>query len=241
MKFKREKQLLDKIKKFVDQRSSDQNVAVFDADGTLWFEDTNQILLNYQLKRDREKFKELLTDDYQCLNRDKLCEEFAKKQAGLSLSEFQEQAQASLKQSPLNIFPFQKKLLLYLKKQGMKIVIVTASIQYLVELAVKFYNLPIDQVLGFQTKKDKNNKLSDIVLKPSPTLQSKEEVFLLHYKKKSCFLAAGNTLTDRPLLELAQLAVVVHSAQETDVVFLAEQKLKELSLQKNWILFERIK
>ena len=240
MSFKRENDLLDLIKKSVDERAVEKDTAVFDADGTLWLEDANQVLLNYQLKRNRQKFEEFLEDYYQHFHRHLLCELFARKQAGLFLKEFQDQARASLEESPLHVFPFQKKLLSYLKRQDMKIIVVTASIQWLVELAVKIDRLPVDQVLGCRTELEEGDKISDRIVKPSPPLHSKGEVFLQYNKRDSCFLAGGNTLTDRPLLELAELAFVVHSAKKDSVIFSSERKMRELALQKKWLLFETI-
>lgn len=309
MKFKNQDQLLALIKKAIknsierSQKNSkkkwaaekvpEEQTAVFDADGTLWREDANQILLDYQIEREREaegaekvlfaggkaerknnslqgfsrsnqksqtgrvnqklvdnksrrkledlKLEDLLSDYYQKHHRHELCRTFLKKQAGLSFTEFQAQSERALSEKPLTVFSFQRELLTYLKKQGIKTVVLTASIQWLVELAVKKEGLPVDQVLGSRTELDslETGLISDRIVRPSPGEDSKAEVFLKEYGRDSCLLATGNTPSDLPLLELAELSFVVHSAGRTDIIFPKEQKMKELALAKKWLLFEK--
>ena len=268
MKFKQQDQLLNKIKQVVLHRTSEEQHAVFDADGTLWLEDANQILLDYQIQKEKENsfkklansnpsvksqnFQELLKDYYQIDHRHELCQSFLKKQAGFSLAEFQAQVEKALSQQALTVLPFQRELLAYLKKQGLKIVVITASIQWLVELAVKKEKLPVDQVIGCRAELKKTKQagevpqefksdllISEQLVQPSPAKDSKAEVFLKEYPKSSCLLAAGNTLSDLPLLELASLPFVVNSAGKDQRVFSAEQKMKEKALEKQWILFEK--
>ena len=402
LKFKNQDQLLDAVKKAVHERShKEEQIAAFDADGTLWQEDANQILLDYQIVQEKQldqknqqknqtgwkkqthhekpnssvrlvtsavpkkagielekreelkkqsetnseletqlenqfirsnnqefgKFSDLLSDCYQKYHRHELCESFLKKQAGLSFAEFQDQSEKALAETPLTVFPFQRELLAYLNKQGLKIVVITASIQWLVELAVKKCDLPVDQVIGCHTElelsqglrshledllnlkgiaeqslilknfclleskeskrlmlsqseikkreegeseggKQQSNQtetqkqielsraelenlepfdfkkelnISDRIVRPSTGKDSKGEVFLKEYAENSCFLAAGNTRTDLPLLELARLPFVVHSAEKNNIIFPAEQKMKELALTKKWLIFEKEK
>jgi len=146
-----------------------------------------------------------------------------------------------LTEKPLTVFSFQRELLAYLKKQGIKLVVLTASIQWLVELAVKKESLPVDQVLGSRTELDglETELISDRIVRPSPGEDSKAEVFLKEYGRDSCLLATGNTPSDLPLLELAKFSFVVHSAEKTDIIFPKEQKMKELALAKKWLLFEK--
>ena len=212
-------------------------MAVFDADGTLWTQDINHILLTYQVQQRPEHFKELLTDRYQ-QNRSLLCETFAKKQAGRLLPEFRSQSRLALSQNPLHVFDFQRELLAELKKQGMRIVVISASIQYLIEEAIEKYDLPVDRVLSVQMKQNKEGILSDKIIQPS-SHTDKLKVFLKHYPSGSCFLAAGNTPSDLPLLEHASLSLVVHSAQPDNVIYQKELKMKQLAQQKNWLLFEK--
>ena len=112
--------------------------------------------------------------------------------------------------------------------------------KWLVEEAVKLYNLPVDKVLGVELKLE-GNKISEELLKPAPFSHSKAEVFLQHSSMEKCFLAGGNTFADCPLLEMAEVSFVVHSALKGDEIFSAEEKLKKLAIKNNWIIFEREK
>ena len=185
----------------------------------------------------KKNFKELLNIDYQT-HRYKLCEVFLKKQSGITLDQFKLQSKQALKESKLHVFPFQQKLLSYLQNKNMKIIVVTASIQWLVELAVKTYKLPVDQVLGMKTKLE-DQVITEHIIRPAPSGSHKAKVLLQHFQKESCFLAGGNTPADQPLLELAKLPFVVNSANSKNIIFSSEQKLKQLALKKNWLLFEK--
>lgn len=239
LKFHREEEWLTQLKDSIDKHSSPGDFAVLDADGTLWPEDANDILLNYQIRENLRDVKDLMDSYYrQEGHRYLLCENFAKRQKGWSIEEFQFHARKALKEKPLHVFPFQKKLLDHLKHKALRICIVTASIKWLVELAVEIYELPIEKVLGVETK-IKGGLISSEILRPAPVGDSKGSAFLNYSQGKSCFLAGGNTLTDLPLLKMAVQSFVVHSADSEDTVFSAEERLKAQALQEQWIVFEK--
>ena len=240
MKFQKEEENLHQIKKAVTQRPKNKNLAVLDADGTLWPEDANHILLEHQIKKSQKKFQnlsELLEIEYQT-QRYKLCEAFIQRQAGSSLDQFKEDSQEALAQNPLHVFPFQRHLLSFLKEQGMKVVIVTASIQWLIQLAVKIYQLPVDQVIGMKTELEREI-ITDKIIRPAPAGKSKAIALSQYFTSESCFLAGGNSPSDQPLLELAELSFMVHSAASDNIIFSAERQLRQEALKKNWILFEK--
>ena len=212
-KFKKEDQLLESLKKQLDERSSSENFAVWDADGTIWPEDANNILLDYQQNKGIREFSDLLRPYYELEgNRHKRCKLFAERQAGLKIEEFRSHCRSALEINPLHVFPFQRDLINYARQKGMTTLIVTASVKWLVEEAVKLYSLPIDKILGVETKLDKGVITSEII-SPAPVAKSKGEVFLKYSRGKSCFLAGGNTSSDLPLLNMAKLPFVVHSAE----------------------------
>ena len=115
----------------------------------------------------------------------------------------------------------------------------TASIRWLVEVAVELYELPVDKVLGVQTQLD-GDVISSEIVRPAPVAGFKGEVFLKYSQSEHCFLAGGNTVTDLPLLKMAEVPFVVHSASSGHMMFSAEKKLKDLAIQKGWIVFQAI-
>lgn len=238
MKFQKEEQLLSKLKNKIDNKDPVKNLAVFDADGTLWPEDANNILLEYQIKKDLRDLKDLLNPIYRDEeNRYRRCELFAERQAGFKIQEFKNYCLEALRESPLHVFPFQRELLKYLKQKDMKIFVVTASIKWLIESAVKLYNLPVDKVLGVETKLE-GETISAELLRPAPVAGFKGEVFLKQSQREACFLAGGNTSSDLPLLEMAEVPFVVHSAGRGNEDFPAEEKLTKIAIKNNWMIFQ---
>ena len=239
MRFQQEEKLLNRLKNQIDKRLLSKKFAAMDADGTLWPEDANNILLNYEMQKGLRDLSDLLDPSYRNeTNRYKRCELFAKRQAGWTLKELKFHCLEALKEKPLHVFAFQKKLMRYLKQKGLQICVVTASIKWLVETAVEFYDLPVDEVLGVETKL-KGEYIGSELVRPAPVAKFKGEVFLRHSQGESCFLAGGNTSMDKPLLEMAEVPFVVHSASQGSEIFLAEEELKNWAIQNNWIVFER--
>ena len=239
MRFQQEDKLLDLLKEKIDKRPLSKNLVAMDADGTLWPEDANNILLDYEIKNHLRDLTDLLDPRYKDDGfRYKRCELFAERQAGFTLQEFKSYCHKALSETPLHVFSFQRELLKYVKQKGMKIFIVTASLKWLVETAVEIYKLPIDGVLGVQTKLEENI-ITEELLRPVPVAGFKGEVFLKHNKGVPCFLAGGNTSSDVPLLKMAEVPFVVHSADRENENFPAEEKLKEMAVQNNWILFQK--
>lgn len=238
LKFKRESQLLDVLQKRIDQSPSSENLVAMDADGTLWPEDANNHLVEYQRRKSLRKLDDILDPRYQeDGNRYRRCELFVERQAGFSLKEFQSHCLSALEEKPLHVFSFQRELLTYLNQKGMTIFIVTASIKWLVETAVRLYDLPVEGVLGLETKL-KDGILTEEIIRPAPISTFKGEVFLKHNKGRGCFLAGGNTPSDLPLLQMAKCPFVVHSAEPGNENFPGESRLKEIAVENNWTLFE---
>ena len=240
MRFQQEEELLNLLKDQIDKRSSSKKFVAMDADGTLWPEDANNILLHYEIQKGLRDLSDLLDPDYQNeTNRCYRCELFAKRQAGWTLKELKFHCLEALKENPLHVFTFQKKLMRYLKQKGMRICVVTASIKWLVEIAVKLYDLPVDEVLGVETRL-RGEYIDSELVHPAPIAQWKGEVFLRHSQGESCFLAGGNTFMDMPLLKMAEVPFVVHSANQGNETFLEEEKLKNWAAKNDWIIFKRL-
>lgn len=240
MKFQKEEQLLNQLKKLVEEKPSSRIFAALDADGTLWPEDANYNFLKYEMETGLRDLKDLLSFHYGMEgHRYKRCQLLAERQAGFELEELQMHCRKALQIHPLHVFPFQRELLAYLKDKGMKIVILTASLKWLVEQAVQLYDLPVDEVLGVETRL-KGGKISSELVQPAPFAGSKGEVFLKYSQGGKCFLAGGNTPTDLPLLEMAEAPFAVHSAGPDNEIFPAEQKLKKQAVKNNWIVFEKM-
>ena len=117
-------------------------------------------------------------------NRRKRCELFAIRQAGFKLEEFKFYCREALRENPLHPFPFQKNLLEYLHKKNLKIVVVSSSIKWLVEIAVQSCSFPVDEVLGVETRVEEG-LISSELIRPAPIGSFKGEVLLKHNQGKN--------------------------------------------------------
>ena len=240
MEFQNEKHLMNQLKNHLKNIAKKGDFAAFDADGTLWFEDANQILLDYQLAQGlREGLREVLDPQYREESlRHKRCQLFAEKQAGLGLPEFRSQCRAAFKAKPLQLFRFQKELLEYLKQLELRVCIVTSSISYLVEEVVQNLCLPVEKVIGVEPKL-KDGRLSSQLEEPAPLGNRKGEAFLQYSRGKACVLAGGNSSSDLPLLKMAHIAFVVGSAEPGHENHLGEKNLLTQALDKGWMTFQK--
>ena len=239
MRFKNENLYLEQLQLKVKERikGDEPFLVALDADGTLWSQDVNHILMDYQEENGLLKTKDLLSSYKEDEKRSERCKEFARRQTAFSFLEFQNQCRKALYQKPLEVFSFQKKLFSFLKNQGAEIFIITASLKYLVEEALKINNLLVDQVLGVETKIEEGRFTAEI-LPPLTYGEGKKEAFLKKAGGKKLLLAGGNSQGDLPFLELAEVSFVVNSASSENENFSSEQKMKQWAQRENQFLFE---
>lgn len=222
--------------------SKESSFVVFDADGTLWAQDVNNLLLNYQIKNNLRDLKDLLHPVYEEEDRRKeRCKEFVRRQAGFSPEDIRQQMREALEIKPLTVFPFQIELMRYFKEKRLKIFVVTASVKWLVEEAVERENLPVDQVLGVQVQLHKG-RLTREFMPPLTYGEGKKEVFLEKSAGKAPLFVAGNSPGDLFLLQIASIALVVNSAgKENREHFSGERKMRKLAKEKGWFLLDLLK
>ena len=239
MKFKNEEEILNQLKEKIKEELVDEKTpfVALDADGTLWPQDVNHILLNYQEEKGLIKWRDFFLKTRGDENRGQRCREAARKQESFSVSDFKNHCREALQKIPVGIFPFQKDLISFLKDQGFKIFIVTASLKYLVEQALEENKISVDCVLGIETKIKQGHFTSDLIF-PITYNEGKAEAFLKQSKGKKPLLAGGNTRSDLSLLKLARIPFVVNSATKDNENFSSEQKMKEWLTEVKGFLFE---
>lgn len=230
----------EKIEKLL--KKEEPSFAVFDADGTLWTQDVNNLLLNHQIEHNLRDLKDLLHSMYESeKHRKERCREFVRRQAGFSPKEIKRQLRTALKTQPFTVFPFQIELMRYFKEKGFKNFIVTASIKWLVEEIVEQENLPVDKVLGVQVRLFEG-KLTRELVPPLTYGEGKKEAFLRESEGKKPLFVAGNSPGDLHLLKAASVALVVNSAsKENREHFAGEQAMKQLAREKGWFLMDLLK
>ena len=228
------KSIIEKTEKFLKEGAAP--LAVFDADGTLWMQDANHLLLDYQLENNLRDLRDLLDPIWKDeKHRGERCGEFVRRQAGLSLQDIEQQFREVLKREPFEIFSFQKDLMSHFKEQGMKIFVVTASMQWLVEDIVEQYHLPVDKVLGVQVKLN-GDILTDELIPPVTYGEGKKQAFLKETDNRPPLFVAGNSPGDLHLLETASLALIVNSAPpQNERNFQGERKMNQLGPGKRLV------
>ena len=230
--------LLTNIQNRIEAEARPPLFSAFDADGTLWPEDVNNIFLNYEEKYNLRKVAWLMNEKFSPnVQREKRCRQFVCEQAGFTLEEFRHHCRKALKEHSLNPFPFQKKLLHYLKSKNHFIYVVTASIKWLVEEACRLHALPIDQVLGVETIV-KDGRITDQIIQPLTHGIGKETALLKSTNNHAPLFAAGNTQSDVPLLERAKVRLVIHAAKKGDENFESEQATETLACKKSWFIWK---
>lgn len=238
-------ELLNRIEDSLKRTSTNKEprVAAFDADGTLWATDMGENFFNYQIQKKLVPMPEDPWTHY--LNLKKVNNDprpaylwLAQINAGVPISTVRTWAQESVQsQHPVPIFPEQKVLIQLLQKYGVDIFVVTASVSWAVEPAVKLLGLEPSSVIGVETKIHNNLVTTEGVF-PITYKQGKVEALLQKTRGQKPFLACGNTSGDTALLESAtEFSIAINSVPPEDRIYLSEQELKKVALEKNWHYF----
>lgn len=225
---------IDLAEKTLSQLSSP--FAVFDADGTLWKEDIGFGFFYYQIENkwiEDESLKKKVNDLYNESPQNS-CSLIVQLNKNIHIKQYRKWCKEYLKTNPVTVFSFQKKLISFLHNKGVKNYVVTASPEWLVEEAIKHYELPIDKVIGFKTL-IKNELITDQLQYPLPIGSGKMSAYLQKSNSIYPFFSSGNTLSDLDLLELAShFKLVVTSASKNEKHFDSERILLSIARQKSW-------
>lgn len=210
-------------------------LAVFDADGTLWAEDIGFSFFEFQV-REIWKTPDFLkkAEDIYTHNPKQSCAYIVQLNKGMSISEYRQLCLEYLKLYKLSLFSFQLELMDYLSKKGVKIYIVTASSEWLVQEVVKHYKLPVKDVVGVRTL-IKENKITDEIEHPISFGEGKTEAFLNRSKRILPFFASGNTLSDLELLKISSHhRFSIASAKPDEKQYQSERALLDISKKNSW-------
>ncbi len=188
-------------------------IAVFDADGTLWDEDAGETFFQWQL--DNCGFKNLPPDpwahyrNWQKRDPHGAYAWLAQVSAGHDLAQVREWASHCFKShQPWPVFASIQNLFKRLHEARFEIYVVTASVKWAVEpAALALLEVPYINVLGIETETVPSSTGKDIVTElvktPITYRQGKAEALLKVTGGRKPVLAAGNTLGDIALLDIA--------------------------------------
>ncbi len=207
-------------------------VAAFDADGTLWNTDLGEMFFRYKISQKLVPLPESPWEFYQTLKKKNNDPRdayvwLAQIMKGVPISTVRQWAEEGVKaNSPLPIFPAQKKLIQKLLQAGVRVYIVTASIKWAVEPGSLLVGLSHDNVIGITTE-IKDGKVTEKSSGPITYRQGKADAILQATEGKKPFLASGNSIGDFELLSSAthiRLCVSGTPPSETEL-YASEKKL----------------
>lgn len=214
-------------------------VAAFDADGTLWDIDLGETLFQYQIDNmlvdlppnPWEHYELMKTEDprkaYLWLAQ--ICQ-------GKKLEQVHQWAHEAVRlQSPLPLFPEQKKLIALFRSRGVQVFIVTASVKWAVEPGAELLGLNKGDVVGVETY------IHDGFVSAEQKgiisyREGKVEALLSATQGKKPFFCTGNTMGDFQLLQSAtHLSLAVSAAARDDKLFKTESELQQNAEKFSWL------
>jgi phosphoserine phosphatase/predicted NAD-dependent protein-ADP-ribosyltransferase YbiA (DUF1768 family) len=225
-----------------------ERAAAFDGDGTLWHADIPREFLEFQIDQ-----RHLLHFDYAlgsgqvagerlygtCAEDVSICiAQAAYLHVGLSLADLQKHMDAFFANFDNKIFAGQVELIGWLREHGFSVYLVSGGPKWLAEYAGKrWFGIPPGNVIGVQTRVA-GGVLSAEVVPPVPFREGKMRAIEKVIGKRIA-IAAGNTHSDIPMLELAQqLAIAINSFGPETKGFHhgAEQRLKAEAEKRGWLI-----
>ena len=218
-------------------------VAAFDADGTLWKCDMGENFFQYKIEN---KLVQLPVDPWAEYERMKLESHpaaylwLAQICNGKELIDVRKWAKAALGKFKPSVptFPWMKELIAFLKAEGVKVHIVTASITWAVEPAASLMGVAFEDVIGIETWV-REGVVTQEQKGPITYREGKVTGLLERTGGKKPVLAAGNTLGDFALLESASHVQFVNvSDTHEGHNFGTEQELLAIGKKRGWFTHE---
>lgn len=215
--------------------------AAFDADGTLWSFDVGETFFQYQL--DHCDLKDLPADpwaryeDMKQNNPPWDCMWLAQINKGVPYSRLQAWAVDCFKRLPrFEYFQFQKDLIDGLRKRGVEVYVVTASVRWaMLPVVYDIFNIPEHRVLGIETH-IRDGVITDEPVHPIVWGPGKADAILKATGGVKPLLSCGNSMLDLGLLECAsQVRVTINSHPPGTDGYLTESRLAEQARNRGWL------
>lgn len=195
------------------QQDLQGQVAVFDADETLWSHDVGEAFLQWLIAE--KHLVQPPPPEGVWARYEALCQQdkqvgypyAAQAMAGMSEARLRMLAQTFFKQFQSNIYPAQQRLIQRLQAAGVKVWIVSASNQWIIEAAAPYLGVPVSQVVGIRLQVD-HGQITDQLIFPVTYRQGKVEA-IQKYIAQQPVLVSGDSMTDYEMLQYARDLVLV--------------------------------
>ncbi|HAT8640935.1 TPA: haloacid dehalogenase-like hydrolase [Legionella pneumophila] len=215
--------------------------AAIDADGTIWKWDIGIRFFEFQLEHGlikidytRAKFLERKQSNSAAAFAD-----LASINAGKYPEELDSEIQSFLLDQQVLVFASTIELIENLLSRGIKVIVVSASIDRLVSLALSEINLNVE-IIGMESIVGSNGRLTEAVRMPLPFGPGKRSRLLERFSVAPVF-AMGNTVGDAAMIESAQFIKLAVSSIDDDrdidsrVLYEKEQALREYAIRHGWL------
>lgn len=214
------------------------DVAVFDADGTLWSDDVGEAFLRWLIKEKKLKNVDYSQDIYagyenMCKTSKLLCYGHAVQvMDGLKKQDVIRWSNEFFKKEFVSkIFPSQKALIRQLEQKGVTVWIVSASHQWIVEAGSDYLGIPRSRVIGIRLH-SAGDLLTNRLVQPVTYRTGKVEA-INKYIQKQPVLVSGNSMTDYEMLVYSKgLRVVINPKDKGN----ASNNLAFLSNIYQWLV-----
>lgn len=245
--------VLQKVDSYLKNESGPY-FAAFDADGTLWANDVGENFFQYQIdhcdleslrkKKDTQKNSFDPWKNYLELKKKhpptaylwlaQLCQNY-------SLSEVESWSIAAAQKHKPLLFPQQRALVAELLQRKITVYVVSASVEWAVNGALKVAGLHDVSAIGVKTK-IVNGTVSDEQDGFITWRKGKEDALLAKTNGVAPLLSCGNTLGDQHLIEMSKsIKIAIQSQKSTSLhqsLYKDEQALLALAQKNNWLTFD---
>lgn len=196
-----------KLDKFFASGNLKGQVAVFDADDTLWRTDAGEGFLKYLIAH--KKLANLPAGFDPFANYEALCAQnkwmgypyATQVMAGMKVSEIQALAKEFFKTFHQNVYPGQRALIQRLQQAGVDVWIVSASPQWLIEQGAPYLGVPANRVVGVRLAVA-NGLATPHLIPPMTFRQGKVEAINKYIGKVPVYVS-GDSITDFEMLQIA--------------------------------------
>lgn len=224
----------------VVQRETGPHYAAFDADGTLWDTDAGESFFKFQINSGEiEGLPEDPWAHYHWMKDNVGHEEaflwLARINKGIQITDVRRWAlQAAGQLRPFPVFGGMPLFIESMMKLGIKVYIVTASVQWAVEPLAPLVGLPPSHVIGIRTEVV-NGVVTEAAVTPVTWKEGKAKALLERTGGVAPIFCAGNTMGDLALLESSRaLRLAISAAPRDSENFETESRLLDIAKSRGW-------
>lgn len=232
-----------KLEEFIERHRSTpgRKLALFDADGTLWWGDVGEAFFRHQIATGtiphapKEKPWEFYLNESVRGDAAKAYGWLAQWNAGVSADRLYGLAEEFFaKNWEQHVFSAIKELVDNLHGAGFECWVVSGSIHWVVARGASRFGIPKERVIGSAVTVE-NGVLTSTIDGVVPYRAGKT-VMIESRIKGQPLLAAGNTYWDKELVcTTKELGLAIHSEHEGEPNYESEQKLQQLAKERNWL------